>query len=257
MSISDRDRKILWARAGNRCSICRSELVQRSDETSATVLIGEECHIVSPRPGGPRSQATADNLDGYQNLILLCPSDHSRIDQLVDEFPEGELRQIKSRHESWVGAALSTCPGRPVILTRAQPQVLAELEDGEALLAVIANAHESSYDHDELASESEVETVADFLQATHDWAEIWDGLEPGPRVRATFQLSRLLTDLRRDGWRVLGARSRGTIGGGLGETSAWYTAYLRVVRSNSPAIVSSETWSNPTAPLRPPSGEGE
>lgn len=124
MSISDRDRKILWARAGNRCSICRSELVQRSGDPTASVLIGEECHIVSARPGGPRSQATADNLDGYQNLILLCPSDHSRVDQLVDEYPEEELRRIKSSHENWVAAALDRYPGRPVILTRAQPQAL-------------------------------------------------------------------------------------------------------------------------------------
>lgn len=237
MSISDRDRKILWATAGNRCSICQSELVQRSGDPAASVLIGEECHIVSPRPGGPRSRATADNLDGYQNLILLCPSDHSRVDQLVDEYPEEELRRIKSSHESWVAAALGRYPGRPVILTRAQPQVLAELEDGDALLSVVADAHESSYGHDELASESEVDPVADFLQATHDWAEISDDLEPGARVRATYELSRLLTDLRRYGWRVFGARTRGTIGDGSGETSPWYTAYLRVVRSNSSAIV--------------------
>jgi hypothetical protein len=237
MSISDRDRKILWARAGNRCSICRSELVQRSGDPTASVLIGEECHIVSPRPGGPRSRATADNLDGYQNLILLCPSDHSRVDQLVDEYPEEELKRVKSSHENWVAAALGRYPGRPVILTRAQPQVLAELEDGDALLSVVANAHESSYDHGGLASESEVDTVADFLQVTYDWAEIWDDLEPGARVRATYELSRTLTDLRRDGWRVFGARSRGTIGDGSGETSPWYTAYLRVVRSDSSAIV--------------------
>lgn len=237
MSISDRDRKILWARAGNLCSICRSELVQRSRDPTASVLIGEECHIVSPRPGGPRSRPTADNLDAFQNLILLCPSDHSRVDQSVDEYPEEELRRIKSNHENWVAAALGRHPGRPVILGRAQPQVLVELDDGDALLSVVANAHGSSYSHEELGSESEVDTVADFLQATHDWAEIWDDLEPGARVRATYELSGLLTDLRRDGWRVFGTRSRGTIGDGSGETSPWYTAYLRVDRSNSSAIV--------------------
>ena len=237
MSISDRDRKILWARAGNRCSICRCELVQRGGDPATTFLIGEECHIVSPRPGGPRSRTTAGNLDAYQNLILLCPSDHSRIDQLVDEYQEEALQQIKSSHENWVAAALERHPGRPIILTRAQPQVLVELEDGDGLFSVVANAHESSYSHEELAVESDVDTVADFLQTTHDWAEIWDESEPGARVRATYEMSRLLKELRRDGWRVFGARSRGTIGDGSGETSSWYTAYLRVVRSNSSAIV--------------------
>jgi hypothetical protein len=205
--------------------------------SGGNVLIGEECHIVSPRPNGPRGRPMPDSFDKYENLILLCPSDHSRVDQLVEEYSEEELRKIKSAHESWVATTLSRYPGRRVILTRAEPQALRELEDGDALLAVVANAHESSYSHGALTSEPEVEAIADFLQATHDWAELWDDLEPGARVRATYEIGRLLNEVRRDGWRVFGARTRGALGDADGDTSPWYTAYLRIVRSDSPEII--------------------
>ncbi len=251
MSISDRDRKILWARAGNRCSICRCELVHRSGESDANALIGEECHIRSPRAAGPRGLAVPDpsrNLGAYDNLILLCPSDHSRIDQLLDEYSEERLRSVKAAHESWVSAALAAHEGRPVILSRAQPRALAELVDADALISVVANAHESSYSHQELVSEAEVDTVAELLQAIHDYAEIWEDLEPGARVRATFELGRMLGDVQRDGWRVFGVRTRGTLGAANGEASPWYTAYLRVVRSNSTEIISGEGVTDPGAP---------
>ena len=86
MNVSDRDRKILWARSGNRCAKCRRELVPPSGHPAVDAVVGEECHIVSPRMGGPRGTTTPHpdrNLDAYGNLILLCPSDHSLVDQLV------------------------------------------------------------------------------------------------------------------------------------------------------------------------------
>lgn len=54
MSITDKTRKKLWAKSGNRCALCKEELVAYKEEKSDEVVIGEECHIISNRPSGPR-----------------------------------------------------------------------------------------------------------------------------------------------------------------------------------------------------------
>jgi hypothetical protein len=109
--ISDRDRKILWSKAGNRCSKCRRALVQPGEADGSTdhAIVGEECHVISPKQAGPRGRLpTAGDLDGYGNLILLCPSDHTLIDQLPDEWPPDRLHALKAAHEKWVDDRLSS-----------------------------------------------------------------------------------------------------------------------------------------------------
>jgi hypothetical protein len=54
VAISDRTRKILWARAGGRCSICRTIVVTEETEADAPSVFGEEAHIISAAPNGPR-----------------------------------------------------------------------------------------------------------------------------------------------------------------------------------------------------------
>ncbi len=74
MAITDKTRKALWAKSGNRCLLCRIELVQETDNTTETLIIGEECHIVSKKGKGPRGAVEFNgDFDGYDNLFLsLC-----------------------------------------------------------------------------------------------------------------------------------------------------------------------------------------
>jgi hypothetical protein len=72
MSITDKTRKALWAKSGNRCLLCRIELVQETDGVTQNLIIGEECHIVSEKGKGPRGEVEfAGDYDGYDNLFLL------------------------------------------------------------------------------------------------------------------------------------------------------------------------------------------
>jgi hypothetical protein len=240
MTITDRDRKILWGRAGNRCSKCRAELIHSGDRAQARseAVIGEECHIVSPRPGGPRARPGLDGsyLDSYDNLVLMCASDHSFIDQLVDDYPEDDLKLMKADHEAWVAATLGRA-SVPLRIRRRQPAVLIEVTSGRELLAVTAKAHESSLDHDDLGTQDDVDRVAGFLQNVFDWGEIWDDIEPAGRIQAEFDLTQEILALRERGWRVFAARGRGTMEGGAEPApSSWDTAYVRVVRADSPEI---------------------
>jgi hypothetical protein len=113
MTISDRTRKLLWGRAGNRCSICRQELTISGVAGEKDSIVGEECHIVARETDGPRgvSDLTAQQRDEYENLLLLCNLHHKQIDDQVASFPVDRLKTIKLHHERWVRASLSLLNG--------------------------------------------------------------------------------------------------------------------------------------------------
>ena len=109
MSLSDKDRKLLWARAGNRCSYrfngetCYQRPVQNSGGTD--VVVGEECHIIGDKPGSARYQADYADHDGYANRILLCSPHHTMVDSAPETSTVDTLRRMKSEHEAAVAAA--------------------------------------------------------------------------------------------------------------------------------------------------------
>src|SRR5689334_22885101 len=101
MGLTDRTRKILWARAGGRCSICRRLLVTDATGPDGPSVHGEEAHIVAKSAGGPRACCLSD-IDAYDNLILLCSQHHKQIDDQHTYFTVDRLRQIKQSHEARV-----------------------------------------------------------------------------------------------------------------------------------------------------------
>jgi hypothetical protein len=103
MTISDRTRKILWVKAGGRCSICQVQLVTDGTGADDPSVFGEEAHIVARGQGGPRAGDVAD-VDGYANLILLCSKHHKQVDDQVGYYSVGRLNGIKQMHEEWVAS---------------------------------------------------------------------------------------------------------------------------------------------------------
>jgi hypothetical protein len=57
MAISGKTRKILWGRSGNRCAICRRELVMDATDLDDESVTGDECHIVARKPIGTRGDS--------------------------------------------------------------------------------------------------------------------------------------------------------------------------------------------------------
>jgi hypothetical protein len=103
MAISDRTRSTLLIRAGGRCSLCQVLLVSEGTASDAPSVFGEVAHIVAQSPGGPRAGYIAE-VDGYDNLILLCSIHHKQIDDQPEHFTVERLRSIKLDHEAWVRA---------------------------------------------------------------------------------------------------------------------------------------------------------
>lgn len=120
MSISGHDHKILWTKAGNRCSyrnegiICDEELIISEGEKQT--LVGEECHIVSRKAGTSRYIADFLNRDSYDNLILMCRNHHKIIDYNQEKYTIDVLQNMKKEHEESIKERLAKKEIQPIII---------------------------------------------------------------------------------------------------------------------------------------------
>jgi len=108
LQLSDRDRKLLWGRAGSRCSHCKCQLVAEASDVDRESIVGDEAHIISDSPNGPRAQAgSREDLDSYENAILLCKTHHKMVDDQSSTYTAARLHAMKAVHQRWVDEALS------------------------------------------------------------------------------------------------------------------------------------------------------
>lgn len=109
MPISDKSRKLLWARAGSRCALCQHALVMPGSGGDQSSIVGDECHIVSKAAGGPRHDPfLPGDPDDYGSLLLLCRTDHKLVDDQTGTYTVEKLKQLKAQHEASVDGALAT-----------------------------------------------------------------------------------------------------------------------------------------------------
>ena len=208
MAISDRTRKLLWGRSGNRCAICKNVLIVNATVADDESVIAEECHIISQKPKGPRyKKSYPEKLsDNYENLILLCRTHHKMIDDQVNTFSAEILHQIKKNHEGWVSDKLnagnSPKPIRILPQKEQVPSKLVQKHTGQELLDLVTNVLGYSFNNEELKAQDEVDLVGNFLQDLEDWGEISGELESAGRVRAAYSLGNSLQKLRENGFYV-------------------------------------------------------
>ncbi|MDY7031710.1 MAG: HNH endonuclease signature motif containing protein [Thermodesulfobacteriota bacterium] len=244
MAISDKTRKILWGRSGNRCAICKNELVIDATGQDDESVVAEECHIISAKQNGPRHDSSypVEKLDSYDNLMLLCRTHHRMVDDQSESFTAGILRQMKSNHEVWVSQKLAeNQKTQPVRIRRVKqniPAFLSRLTTGKEVLDLVTNAMGYSFDHEELKSQEEVDLVGGFLQVVQDWGDLSADLESSDRVQTAYSLSESLKELEESGFFVFGGREVRLLEGGIQpEPSNWPIAILRVLRKDNQQII--------------------
>lgn len=205
VAITDKDRKILWGRAANRCARCRCELVAERTETDREVVLGDEAHIAARSERGPRFHDLAQGVevDSYENLILLCRNDHKQVDDQSYHFTAERLRSMKVEHEGWVSRALSHRDGGRVI-------TLHEMRSGSDLWRLLGGSHGYVLQgpDDGQATADMVDVADDFLQLCRDYGEIhFDIAQEGIRAvrKAQRHLDDELGDLKKMQLSVVGA----------------------------------------------------
>lgn len=234
MAVTDRTRKVLWARSGNRCAICRCSLVLQATASDGEALVGDECHMVAQSPAGPRGRLPGDgDLDSYGNLILLCKTDHKRIDDQPQAYPPERLRTVKRDHEAWVQTQLTPFRRPQARIYNAPNEKngipVTLIPDGSLLLDIVSGCMAGCYDSDPARTEDEVELVGGFLEQIRDWNDILDDIEVGGRVRAEFALTKAIKELAEAGFVVYAGRVDRTIEVD-GERSPWPVSVVNVVR---------------------------
>lgn len=240
MSISDKTRKRLWAKSGNRCAISKIELVCDPTGETDESIIGEECHICARNPEGPRYNANLSEVevDEYNNLILLSRNYHKIIDDNPTYYTSERLHNIKKSHEEWVRKTLDF-EIRNIKSTKYPESTISFLTrilTGSQLLNVISSCHGYDFDNDELHNEAEVDLVGAFLQNAQDWGDLLSDMESGERVRTKHVLSQELQELEDNGFWVFG----GVVSRKVkleAEIATLRISVLRVLRSDNPEII--------------------
>lgn len=213
MTISDRTRKILWVKAGGRCSICRVQLVTEGTEVDDPSVFGEEAHIVGKGKNGPRSRATASDIDSYDNLILLCRKHHKQIDDQVGHYTVERLNSIKREHEDWIKSfSESKMDNGPVRLvpdpTKPVEKNLKLFLNGSKFWHFVDGARGFYPSWVSGLSDEDEDRIAHFLDDLRDWIDICSDVDSFTAKRdAARALGEHIKELAEAGFFV-GARER-------------------------------------------------
>lgn len=117
------ERLKLWVRSGGRCALCKKYLLE-GGLTGLPLALGESAHMVGQQDNeaSPRGTAAlpAEERDLADNLILLCPGDHTEIDKklaarlITVEWLTGQKRE----HEAWIRQVTGLDPKRTTAVLR-------------------------------------------------------------------------------------------------------------------------------------------
>jgi hypothetical protein len=220
MSITPRTRKILWIKAGGRCSICHEQLATDAMADDAPSVFGEECHIVAQSPGGPRAAKIAD-VDGYDNLILLCRKHHKQVDDQRSYFTGERLKMIKREHEE--REARRSGPVRLIPdPTKPTPKILKLCLTGEVLWQLVNRACSFHPSWPGGLSDDQADAVDSLLDELSDWIDVASELSYKEGRQAARKLGEHIKRLGEVGLFV-GIRDRHMLltGGVSAEASSW------------------------------------
>ena len=223
MPVTPKTRRILWVKAGGRCSICHEQLATDAmDDDDDPSVFGEECHIVAQSPGGPRAADIAD-VDGYDNLILLCRKHHKQVDDQRSYFTVERLKEIKREHEQREASRDATGPVRLIPdPANPAPRVLKLCFTGEDLLQSLSGAYSFYPSYPSGLNDDQAEAVDGLLDLLRDWLDVIDELSFKEQRQVARGLGEHITRLAELGLFV-GTRPRHLLltGGVSAEPSQW------------------------------------
>lgn len=233
MSVGDKTRRILWAKAGGRCAICKRPLIENETESDPHSVVGEEAHIVSGKPTGPRSgESIACGIDDYDNLLLLCRVHHKMADDQPNTYTKEYLIQIKKAHESWVNEKLNEAKSMPK-----PPAYLQRVTTGQELFAKSLGTLALKYSYDEPTSSEQAKTLTEFLGAFGEVMEynIYPDLSTSQKMELNFEYTGKIKELENVGYWIFAGVDPSPIKSN-GKLIDWATLVVQLTHHDSPEI---------------------
>ena len=236
MAITPKTRKQLWARSGNICAICYCHLAENETEEDSFSIIGDECHIISKKPNGPRYIPNFGDYDDISNLIILCKTHHKMVDDQFKKYSIDYLRSIKSKHEKWVADSLKKDKKNFSKSKYSKDSFLPRITSGKELFNILWNAHLYAFDYCELNTKEERETVSIFFQFLEDYGDLSTEIEIGARIEVDEILSEQLKNLETLGLWVFGIKGKKKMPYG-DKTEYWPMPIIVIIRKDDPSII--------------------
>lgn len=234
MAVTSKTRKMLWGRSGNRCAICRRELVMSASQGESDSVIGEECHIVAREKKGPRGDSTLPDefRDRPDNLILLCRNHHKIIDDQPNIFTVEVLFSIKSKHEAWVRNSLAQKKGSNPELFYAY-----RIDDGTQLWNTVIECDAYTFDTAHPQTREEANILGEFTQSIKDYGDIWNVIENRDRVLYQFELGKEIKELNDSSFLVYAtSRPRKFSSGNKEGSMELMIGYVVILRKENPIL---------------------
>jgi hypothetical protein len=119
----DQDRR-LFAESAAACLLCNGTLFPEDPKRKRSLSIAERAHIVSHSDAGPRANRNSTDQERADpaNIILVCPTCHTIIDKVPDEYPTEELIRLKEVRRR----AVLSVGGSPICDDRSTARAAAE-----------------------------------------------------------------------------------------------------------------------------------
>ena len=91
-ALEEKTKIFLWGMAAGRCEIC-NKLLYIDSKYGDTANFAENAHIHAVGKKGPRhlDEMSKEEMNGIENLMLLCAEHHHLIDTKPENYPDNTL----------------------------------------------------------------------------------------------------------------------------------------------------------------------
>jgi|GEM_PF-4377597 len=91
----------LYIESMNMCPMCDGRLTELDDENNIIIHLAEVAHIIAlgtEKAARTDSTLTNEQINSFNNLLVLCANCHTKIDKNPHQYTDGYLRNIKDIH---------------------------------------------------------------------------------------------------------------------------------------------------------------
>lgn len=204
MSIKVKTRKILWSKSGNRCAVCKHELVKKIANLNSNFILGEECHIISSKKDGPRGKVIfLEDYDSPDNLILLCANDHKLIDEFPETYTYDILKNLKANHEVWIQKAIEK-DIEEFNKSINNIEYLDKVTTRSQLSNIVSNGHFHFFELSSITSAKLALELSSFFDDLNDYSDIESDIEILNKTKYLIEFETQIKDFENKGIWIFG-----------------------------------------------------